>query len=83
MKITPKISFVEGSFDTIDAELICIPHRKYGEVSICVKSNMHVPIAKIKLHSKDLAIDADVVFEDASKFGEELVRRWNECEIKN
>jgi len=82
MKITPKFEFVDGDFDTKTAEMICIPHRKYGEVDLAIKSNMHIPIAKIKLHSRDLAIDADAVFDDASKLGEEIARRWNECETK-
>jgi hypothetical protein len=80
MEINTKIKFVEGSFDTKTGELICVPHKKYGEVSLCFKSNMHVPFAKIKLHSEDLAVDADAVFEDAVKLGEEIVRRWNECQ---
>lgn len=83
MEINTKIKFVEGSFDTETGQLICIPHKKYGEVSLCFKTdNLHVPFAKIKLYSKNLAVDADAVFEDASKLGEEIARRWNESEIK-
>lgn len=83
MEINTKIKFVEGSFDTQVGKLICIPHKKYGEVSLCFKTNnLHVPFAKIKLHSEDRAVDADAVFEDACKLGEEIVWRWNESSIK-
>lgn len=78
MEINQKWDFVEGSFDTKDIKMVCVPHKKYGEVSLCLKSNMNITFAKIKLHSKDLAVDADAVFDDAVKFGEEIARRWNE-----
>jgi hypothetical protein len=86
MKITPKWNFVEGSFDTKKTEMVCVPHKKYGEVTLAVKANgdkgMSVTFAKIKLHSRDLAVDADAVFKDAVRFGEEIARRWNEFENK-
>jgi hypothetical protein len=82
MKIKTKIQFVSGAFDTKNGNLICIPYQKYGTVQICFKSNMNVPFAEIKLFTRDLAIDADAVFRDASKLGEEICRRWNECKDK-
>jgi len=82
MEINHKFRFVDGAFETATGELVCVPHQKYGEVVLCFKCNMNVEFAKIKLHSKDLAIDADAVFDDAYKLGEEIARRWNECEEK-
>ena len=82
MEINQKFEFVEGVFDTETDELICFGNNKYGEVKICVKSGIHIPIAKIKLHSRDMAVDADAVYDDAYKLGQEICRRWNECETK-
>ena len=77
MEINHKIQFVEGAFETDTDELICTGSRKYGEVNLCFKANMHVPFAKIKLHSRDRFIDADAVFNDAMKLGNEIAERWN------
>jgi hypothetical protein len=86
MKITPKFNFVEGDFDTVDTHMLCVPHRKYGQVDLCIKSDKdsgwNIPISRIKLHSKDLAVDADEVFDDAVRLCEEIARRWNGCETK-
>ncbi len=82
MEIKTKIEFVKGSFDTIKGELVCVQNKKYGDVELCFKSNMLIPFAKIELYSSNLAKDADATFEDAVKLGDEIVRRWNECENK-
>lgn len=83
MDINTKIKYVEGSFDTETGKIVCVQKKKYGSVQLCFTThNMHVPFAEIKLHSEDLAIDADAVFEDACKLGDEIVRRWNESPIK-
>ncbi len=84
MKIKTKIRFVEGDFDTKNGELVCVKSNKYSSVELCFKTDsLHVPFAKIKLHSRDTAVDADAVFEDAGKLGDEIVRRWNESKTKN
>lgn len=82
MKINQKFQFVTGTLDTETDQMICIGHRKYGNVSLCIKSNMHIPIASIKLYSGNLAKDADLTFDDAYALGEEIARRWNECQTK-
>lgn len=82
MEINHKFSFVEGSFDTTTGELTCVKHEKYNEVNLCFKANMHVPFAKIKLHSRDTFSDAKSVLDDAHKLGEEICRRWNSFENK-
>lgn len=83
MEIKPKMRYVEGNFNTETGEMVCVQKRKYGLVELCFRTeNMHVPFATIKLHSEDLAIDADAVFDDACKLGDEIVRRWNESLIK-
>ena len=84
MEITPNFNCVEGGFETKDAEMICVPRRKYGEVSLCVKSNdgFNIAIAEIKLYSKPTFGEAMGVFNDATKLCEEIARRWNECETK-
>lgn len=85
MIITPKFDFVEGSFDTQRVEMLCVSSDKHGRVELCIKepgNNWNFPIAKIKLHSKDLYVDFKATFEDAVKLGEEIARRWNESQEK-
>jgi hypothetical protein len=79
MKIKHRFRFVDGDMDTETDELLCVGKRKYGEVHLCVKSNMHIPIAQIRLHSEDRAVEAAAVFEDAEKLGDEIARRWNQA----
>lgn len=81
MKITPKIQFVSGSFDTKEVKLVLIPSENHGEVSLCVKepgSKWNIPIGEIKLYSRDLYVDFKATLEDATKFGNEICRRFNE-----
>lgn len=81
MKITPKMQFVSGSFDTKEAKLVLIPSDKHGLVELCVKepdSGWNVPIGEIKLYSSDLYVDFKATLEDATKFGKEICRRFNE-----
>lgn len=81
MKITPKIQFVSGSFDTKVVKLVLIPSAKHGLVELCVKepdSGWNIPIGEIKLYSSDLYVDFKATLEDATKFGKEICRRFNE-----
>ena len=85
MIITPKFDFVECSFDTQNVEMLCVPHENHGCIDLSIKesgNNWNFPIAKIKLHSKDLYVDFKATFEDDVKLGEEIARRWNECNTK-
>ena len=82
MKIKTKLKFVEGDFDTEDGELVCVQSSKYSEVKLCFRANMNITFATIQLQSTDLLIDAQEVFEDACKLGDEIVRRWNESPTK-
>lgn len=78
MKITPKIQFVSGSFDTKEVKLVLVPSDNYGKVSLCAHSNWNIPIGEIKLYSSDRYVDFKATLEDATKFGEEICRRFNE-----
>ena len=42
----------------------------------------NVPISKVKLHHGETVGDVKDVFDDAVKLGEEIARRYNECEVK-
>jgi hypothetical protein len=75
--IKHKIDFVEGDFDMDADKLTCVGIRKYGEVHLCFAGGMNIGFAKIKLHSRDRAVDADAVFDDAVRLGKEIARRWN------
>ena len=81
MKITPKIQFVSGSFDTKDVKLVLVPSDNHGEVSLCVNEpgcGWNIPIGEIKLYSSDLYVDFKETLEDATKCAEEICRRFNE-----
>lgn len=85
MKITPKIKFVEGSFDTKDVELLCVASDNHGVVHLCVKETgcgWNIPIGEIKLYSSNLYKDFKATMEDAKALGDEISRRWNECSVK-
>jgi hypothetical protein len=77
MKISHKWEYVDGDFDTETGRLSCVGNEKYGSVALCFHESWHIGFAKIKLYSRDRAVDADAVFEDAMKLGEEIARRWN------
>lgn len=78
MIIKHKIDFLEGDIETDSEKMACVGNKKYGEVSLCLKAgNMNVGFAKIRLFSSNLAADADAVFDDAERLGEEIARRWN------
>lgn len=76
MKIRQLFEFVDGDFDTDKDHLICVADKKYLEVNLCFKSNMHIPFAEIRLYTDDW--DAEEVFEDAKKLGDEICKRWNQ-----
>ena len=78
MEITPKITHVEGNFDTKTGELVCVPSLKNGSVLLCMKSNFNVPIAEIKIYDTERYVDFVSTFDDASKLGEEICRRFNQ-----
>lgn len=81
MKITPKIRFVSGSFDTKEVKLVLVPSDNHGLVELCVKehgSGWNIPIGEIKLYSSERYVDFKATLEDATKFGEEICRRFNE-----
>ena len=83
MIITPKMDFVDGSFNTEDTEMVCVSKWKYRTVELCIKAgSWNIPMAEIKLYDSDLFKDADITFDDAKKFGEEIARRWNKCNNK-
>lgn len=81
MKITPKLEFVSGSFDTKDVRLVLIPSDKHGLIELAVKessSSWNIPIGEIKLYDSERYVDFKATYEDACKFGEEICRRFNE-----
>lgn len=60
MKITPKIKFVSGSFDTKESSLVLVPSDNHGEILLCVKESgcgWNIPIGEIKLYSSGLYVD--------------------------
>lgn len=77
MILKQKWAFVEGDIDTDTVEMVSVAKKKYVEVDLCFRAGMNIPFATIKLHSRDLFVDADEVFEDAASLGEEIARRWN------
>ena len=78
MEIKHKFNHVQGNFETETGKIVCVPKHKYSDVSLCFKANMNIAFANIVLHSNDLAIEAQEVFEDATNLGNEIEKRWNE-----
>lgn len=81
MKITPKIKFVSGSFDTTNVDLVLVPSDNHGLVEICIREpgcSWNIPVGEIKIYSSDKYVDFKETYEDACKFGEEICRRFNE-----
>jgi hypothetical protein len=77
MIINHRFQFVDGNFETDTGELICVGNRKYGTVHLSFKGKMNIGFAKIVLHGMDRAVEADAVFDDAMKLGNEIAERWN------
>ncbi len=84
MEITPRIKYVEGSFDTKSCKMLCVAQPNHGTVNLCIKSSggWNIPIAQIKLHSEPRYVDFEATLEDAKALGNEIARRWNECNDK-
>jgi len=82
MEINQNFDFVDGAFDTVDGELICVIKDKYNSVELCFKENMNIPFASIRLYSKETYQESKKVLDDAYNLGEEICRRWNECKDK-
>ena len=83
MKITPKFTFVSGSFDTDEVKMLCLPSDNRGKVDLCIKEKdcaWNIPIGGVKLHDRDLYVDFKATLEDATNLGNEIARRWNEHE---
>jgi hypothetical protein len=76
-QINHLIEFVTGSFDTKTGKLICVKQPKYSRVDLCFAESMNIPFARIVLHTRDRAVDADAVLNDAYTLGQEIARRWN------
>lgn len=85
MEITPRFKFVEGSFDTKTNKMLCIASDNHGTVELCFKeedSNWNIPFGNIKIYDSNLYVDFKATMEDARKLGDEIARRWNECNDK-
>ena len=81
-KIGMKFSFIEGVFDMNTNELICVSKDKYKDVHLCFKGNINVTFAEIKLSDTDKFVDKSATFEDTTKLGEEICRRFNNYNVK-
>lgn len=82
MQISSKFEFISGEFDTEKGKLVCVKSDKYKSVELCFRASMNIPFAEIKLYSGEKFIDAKQIYQDACHLGDEIVRRWNECETK-
>lgn len=85
MEITQKFKFVKGSFDTLTDKMLCIASDNHGTVELCLKEEdcgWNIPIGEIKLYDSDLYVDFKATMGDAKKLGDEIARRWNECNDK-
>lgn len=46
------MQFIEGEFNTLTDNLIAVPYHKHGKVYLCIKANVNIPIADIKLYNR-------------------------------
>lgn len=78
MIITPKWDCVDGQIDTDQDKLVSIANKKHAMVHLAFEATgSFVTFARIKLHSRDTAHDAEEVYKDAEALGNEITRRWN------
>lgn len=85
MEITPKFEYVEGSFDTKTNKMVCIASDHKGKIELAFKeegSSWNIPFGEIVIYDSERYVDFKETFEDAKKLGEEICRRWNECQNK-
>jgi hypothetical protein len=85
MEITPKFEYVDGSFNTEEVELVCVPSDHQGHVRLCIKepgSSWNIPIGEILLYDSERYVDFKATLADATNLGKEIARRWNECNDK-
>jgi hypothetical protein len=78
MIIKHKIDILDGDIDIEELKLACSGNQKYGRVDLCFDFGCKLAFARIILHSRDRATDADAVYLDAMAMGNETARRWNE-----
>ncbi len=76
MEIKHRFENVIGNINLDELEIISVASKKNATVSLCIKANMNIPFAKIKLYSRDKFVDAEACFESAEVIGKEIERRW-------
>lgn len=82
MNITPRVGFEVSAINTEDVTLICLPNHKTRDVKLAFDINgQYYLFAQVVLHDGSYN-HADAAFNDATKLGDEIVRRWNECQVK-
>jgi hypothetical protein len=85
MQITPRFKYVEGSFETLTDRMLVVASDHHGAVELCFKEEgcgWNIPFAEIKLYDSELYVDFKATMPDARRLGEEICRRWNECQDK-
>jgi hypothetical protein len=78
MKIKFISNCVDGEIPLDELEIVCVPMEKYAEVQLCIKSNMNIPFAKIKLFDTDRWVDAEKSFEAATALGNKIAYEFND-----
>ena len=62
IEVSHKFENVIGSISIKELEIISVSNKKDATVNLCIKANMHIPFAKIKLYSRDRFLDAEACF---------------------
>jgi hypothetical protein len=80
-KYEHRFQFVEGMLES-DMEMRCIGGARNDPVyHLCLRNTdgtgMYVTIATIRLHTKDLYVDAKAVEKSTIALGNEIALRWN------
>lgn len=72
MKIKISGKYIAGEVDTDKIELVCIHYKKYNSVELAFRESDNCSNIVFT------EIDPMIPYDDACKFGDEIVRRWNE-----
>ena len=70
---------VTGEFSLETGRMVCVAKQKYASVDLCLRTDdgWNLSVASVRLHGSDRLVDAQAVFADAHRLGEEICRRWN------
>lgn len=74
---------IDGETSLDKLKIVSVAKKRDAEVLLCIKSNMNIPFASIRLFDTDRFVDAKKSFEAAEALGNEIVKAFNNREKYN